>query len=176
MKPIRCCRFCKKEVFKLEELNTFVKSSISKYGHQNLCKACATFRARTVFGQKEYTRRYRQRCGEQLKQKAAIQHKIWSASNRDKRNAVEAKRRFIKKNTVVSATEAMLIRRKYRIAHVLTVITRIAHHVDHIIPLARGGTHTLSNLQILPAKQNLQKSTTIIDYTQTKQIRKVILL
>lgn len=30
-------------------------------------------------------------------------------------------------------------------------------HVDHIVPLARGGKHAASNLQILPAGINLRK-------------------
>lgn len=30
-------------------------------------------------------------------------------------------------------------------------------HVDHIIPLARGGEHVYDNLQILPAEENLSK-------------------
>ena len=34
-------------------------------------------------------------------------------------------------------------------------------HVDHIIPLSRGGTHTADNLQILPAVDNLRKGTKV---------------
>lgn len=30
-------------------------------------------------------------------------------------------------------------------------------HVDHIVPLARGGKHVLSNLRIVSARENLQK-------------------
>lgn len=31
------------------------------------------------------------------------------------------------------------------------------YHVDHIVPLSKGGTHTLDNLQYLCAKLNTQK-------------------
>jgi 5-methylcytosine-specific restriction endonuclease McrA len=33
----------------------------------------------------------------------------------------------------------------------------LAMHVDHIIPLARGGRHTLENLRIVSARENLRK-------------------
>lgn len=35
--------------------------------------------------------------------------------------------------------------------------TGIQHHVDHIIPISRGGKHLIENLQILTATKNLQK-------------------
>jgi len=31
------------------------------------------------------------------------------------------------------------------------------YHVDHIIPISKGGTHTLDNLQYLSATENFQK-------------------
>lgn len=55
-----------------------------------------------------------------------------------------------------------LLERKI-MAHVFDIPGRvkcccgIALHVDHIIPLAKGGQHCISNLQILPARINLRK-------------------
>ena len=35
--------------------------------------------------------------------------------------------------------------------------TGVAHHIDHIIPIAAGGTHTKENLQVLTASENMTK-------------------
>ena len=35
--------------------------------------------------------------------------------------------------------------------------TGVAHHIDHITPIAAGGLHTQSNLQVLTAKANTEK-------------------
>ena len=39
----------------------------------------------------------------------------------------------------------------------LTKETGVVHHVDHIIPLAAGGLHEASNLQVLTASENTAK-------------------
>jgi len=36
-------------------------------------------------------------------------------------------------------------------------------HVDHIVPLSRGGKHEIDNLQVIPAIDNLRKGNKIID-------------
>jgi 5-methylcytosine-specific restriction endonuclease McrA len=38
------------------------------------------------------------------------------------------------------------------------------HEVDHIIPISKGGLHTLSNLQYLTIQENRRKSNKIIAY------------
>jgi len=40
----------------------------------------------------------------------------------------------------------------------ITKQTGVTMHVDHIIPLAKGGLHHPLNLQIIPAIDNLEKS------------------
>ena len=46
----------------------------------------------------------------------------------------------------------------YRECRKLSRETGIPHEVDHIVPLAKGGKHVASNLQILTADQNRRKS------------------
>jgi 5-methylcytosine-specific restriction endonuclease McrA len=49
----------------------------------------------------------------------------------------------------------------YEAARRISKCIGIQFHVDHIMPLARGGKHHPSNLQLLPAKINLRKKARI---------------
>jgi RNA polymerase sigma factor (sigma-70 family) len=58
----------------------------------------------------------------------------------------------------LSAGQKQEIEEFYRICRARTLSTGVEHHVDHIIPLSKGGMHTPDNLQVLTAKENLMKS------------------
>jgi hypothetical protein len=58
--------------------------------------------------------------------------------------------------------ETQKIRLIYEECQRLSKETGILHHVDHIIPLALGGLHHPSNLQILTAEENLKKGCKLI--------------
>jgi hypothetical protein len=49
------------------------------------------------------------------------------------------------------------IRALYFIARVLSRSCSEDYHVDHMIPLSRGGSHTFNNLQVIPASDNIRK-------------------
>jgi len=50
------------------------------------------------------------------------------------------------------------IKDTYDRAKALTEATGIVHHVDHIMPVSKGGLHVPENLQVLTARENLTKS------------------
>jgi 5-methylcytosine-specific restriction endonuclease McrA len=63
----------------------------------------------------------------------------------------------------VDAEELWLIKEVYKLAAERTKLHGFSWHVDHIVPLQGklvSGLHTIANLQVIPASQNVQKSNT----------------
>lgn len=93
------------------------------------------------------------------KERAAERQRNWSKKNPDKHNDVRSMQRARKRKLTPPMTEEekSLIEKFYEHASRLTKLLKIKHHVDHIIPLAKGGLHHPSNLQVIPASVNLRK-------------------
>lgn len=87
----------------------------------------------------------------------------WRKANPVRRAAYEAKRYALKKAAAnpLTAEEKQAIAKFYATARLLTKLTGEAHHVDHIIPLAKGGLHHPDNLQVLRAVDNLKKAASV---------------
>ncbi len=96
------------------------------------------------------------RAGEKFRKNNREQERIRLAN-------VDAKRRAIGEGRVshLSKDEAMIVKTIYKTRSRISQCTSISFHVDHIIPLAKGGEHKPSNLQLLPAKINIKKGARI---------------
>jgi len=89
----------------------------------------------------------------------------WSKGHLASRAKTCNDRRAKRINREVTYADHDAIKRKYRTAHILTAITGVQYHVDHIIPLNGelvSGLHHEDNLQVIKGKDNLSKGNKFI--------------
>jgi hypothetical protein len=112
-------------------------------------------------------------------EKALAKKRKWREENRDKHNAInrawnarnqhvktahEGKRRaakLLRTPKWLTADDLFILEEAYHLAKLRSQLTGIQYHVDHILPLQGkkvSGLHTPNNIQVIPAKINLQKS------------------
>ena len=87
-------------------------------------------------------------------------------SNKDKVAAFAAERRALKFRATIRLTELdkFVIDEMYNLAQLRTEQTGFEWHVDHIVPLTKGGLHKPTNLQVVPGTWNLSKHNKIVMY------------
>lgn len=147
---LKICSVCKKE----KPLEDFYKQSDGKFGVTSRCKACL------LASNKKWK--------DANKEKTAKLIRAWQIKNKEK--CLAATREWRKRNLSHDASRAALYRaRKYKQMPSWADVHKIkeiylacpeGYHVDHIIPLKgtkASGLHVETNLQYLPARENLQK-------------------
>ena len=95
------------------------------------------------------------------KELARERAKAWYELNAGRKAATVNARRRGMKEWPCSEIEKLMIEYRYEDARRLTKETGAKHHVDHIIPLAKGGPHLPWNLQVLTETENLKKGAKI---------------
>lgn len=132
-------------------------------------------RAEYNFNKRDYNRQYaRDRAAERAEYK-----KAWRAENKDVHASHQAKRRAIIKTSQV---EDISISEIYELNSGVCWLCSLSVslnevHLEHIIPLCRGGTHTKDNVNIAHGKCNSIKSSRLISeiedlFPNRKQITK----
>ena len=138
-------------------------------GLQSRCKVCFAEMRRLAYADnpepqkaavKKYYAKHPERVRETLnkyRKNNADKVSLWKATDRDRHkariHANNAARRAKIKTVNAGNTAIMYALRDLYCA--MSLGERF--HVDHIVPLAAGGTHSFDNLQVIPAIDNLRK-------------------
>lgn len=183
MKPCTVCS----EVKPLED---FPIARKIKSGRDGTCKVCCAARQRAYYAaNSEKCRAYhknKRATDPEFAAKADLRSKVWAVENKERRDAWRARRaerlsasfrewRLAnpdKMNAKKAARRARIAKATlpgpskqsfeaiYERARLLTEVTGVEHHVDHVVPLKGKtvcGLHVPWNLQCLPAVENHQK-------------------
>lgn len=147
---MKTCSVCKQE----KDLTAFYRQVDGKFGVTSRCKVCLLDSNKKYVRpekQKEYTQNWRNKGDNREKSLASSRN--WRKSNLQYDAFRAATYRASKKKRTPSWANLDKIKQIY-------LECPSGYHVDHIIPL-RGinasGLHIETNLQYLPAKENLSK-------------------
>ena len=151
MDDLKVCTKCKTA----KERSEFSRDASKKDGLQFRCKPCKkAYRTANSDSLKAYRRAYYK---EHIEEETA-RSKAWDEAYPDKKAAIGGKTRAIQRGGSLSEIyDIDLCVPFYAEARRLSNETGIMHHVDHIVPLSKGGLHCQTNLQVLTARENIQK-------------------
>lgn len=128
-----------------------------RYVKGNSCIYCMSERVRSD-SKKKYDAEYHKKNADKKIQTA----KDWVKNNPDKRKFIvfnyDSKRRAIKKDGDSFMKVKLWAEKQKKICYWCNIDCTDNYHIDHYVPLAKGGLHTVDNLVISCAKCNMTKS------------------
>jgi len=148
-------------------LSDFHKCSRNKSGVQSKCKNCASKLAKERYIENtEKVLLINARWRNKHRDRHRKAQKQWEQKNPSSKYFYTAVRRARKKNATPAWAD--MDRIKYTYAHCHWLNKTFGHnmHVDHIVPLNGKnvcGLHVHTNLQIIPAEENMKKSNRVLE-------------
>ena len=159
----KICRKCNTKKL----LSDFHKCSRNKSGVQSKCKDCASKLAKERYIENtEKVLLINARWRNKYRDRHRKAQKEWEQKNPSSKYFYTAVRRARKKNATPAWAD--MDRIKYTYAHCHWLNKTFGHnmHVDHIVPLNGKnvcGLHIHTNLQIIPAEENMKKSNRVLE-------------
>jgi len=147
---LKRCSACHKEL----TLDSFWKNKQTKDGLKSDCKNCSkqavkNWHRQNPEKQKEYSSRNRKR---NSKMQASVE-KAWRKRNRDRHRQTkrknESSRRARKRQAFIEVIDhTRVFERDKGVCGICKGPVSEDYHIDHIVPLARGGEHSYANVQL----------------------------
>lgn len=148
-----------------KEYSLFSPHKKTKDRLQSWCKSCVASTTRVYSAAKERIRRE----NPEYRAKQNAQHMLYKSKNKDKINALKRAATIRRRITAKQATpawgekefEQFVFLEAYNLAKLRKKMLHSEWHVDHVVPLQGklvSGFHISNNIQVILAKDNLQKS------------------
>ena len=120
---------------------------------------------------KEKVKAYNKAYCKANKEKKAEYDKTYRAANKEKVSELRARYRALKRGAIPEylkdcPIEKGRITKTYQLRYLMTKVTGVEHHVDHMWPLSKGGPHWSGNLQVITAKENQTKKGKVCSKTK----------
>ena len=146
-----------------KQLSDFHKMKSNKDGLHHTCKDCRRIQDRAYYSSNsEKVKANVKLYSENNKEKLSAYRKAWAESRPDRTAAQAGKGTALNRGGSTSEIyDLELCVPFYEEARRLSKETGVLHHVDHIVPLAKGGLHCQTNLQVLTAVENIQKGDSV---------------
>jgi hypothetical protein len=148
-------------------LSDFHKCSRNKSGVQSKCKNCASKLAKERYIENtEKVLLINARWRNKHRDRHRKAQKQWEQKNPSSKYFYTAVRRARKKNATPAWADMDRIKYTYAHCHWLNKTFGHSMHVDHTVPLNGKnvcGLHVHTNLQIIPAEENMKKSNRVLE-------------
>lgn len=169
---MKWCSGCKQE----KAVTEFSRNKAQKDGLHSQCKVCnkkhyennkvhiRAVRKRRYYSSQKDSQAYSREWYANNKDRALAAARNWASNNPGKANAIKKRYKTAKQNACpewLTEWDVFVIEEYYYKAARLKELTGQEYHVDHIHPLQGEtvcGLHVPWNLQVLPARVNIQKS------------------
>lgn len=156
-RDVKTCTKCGVE----KPLEAFCRYYMSKDGRQTWCKACSSeHRKRTKEQRRTYAKTYNQANKERL----AEVLRQWRSENPERAKEQSSRYRAGKRRAAVEPVDfAAILNRDGFTCHIcLGQVDPSDLHFDHVVPLSRGGAHSMENVKVAHSTCNLSKGTRLM--------------